>query len=124
MDLLVKHDTAFLNLLFAGFFAVGTLYEVAKRRSVGGVVFGLSFGAAFAALALLDLTGLIARGAAGVSQKAAVGLGLIWTSIWALYSPPSPTYPNWTKWAWLIIGIGWTLSAIYVGLIYYFENGL
>jgi hypothetical protein len=118
MELLWKHLDALVHLLFGGAIAIWAVYACVRARSILGMVLYLSFGAAFMALGLLDLLGLLDPEGVGVSRNAVVGIGLIWTSVSALYSPPEPRFPRWTQWAFLVYGIG-SLSWAIVCVLHY-----
>ena len=112
---------ALVNLLFSGLFAYAAVHAFVKCRSIFGTVIWLSFGVAFTALVLLALKGLIVAEWVGISRNAFLGILLILGSISALYSPPSASFPNWTRWATLVFGIGAIFWAVAGGLRYYWR---
>jgi hypothetical protein len=112
---------ALFNLLFGGALVIGALFCLVKPRNILGMVLCLFGASAVTAPAVLDLMGLITREWVGLSRDIVLGMGLIWTSIWALYSPPSPSFPRWTQWAWLVIGVGSVLWGSIHVLDYYWR---
>ncbi len=122
MDLL-KHFTTLGNLLMGGVLVMGAVEGFVRRRSVRDLVLWLSFGVLLMALGLLNLIGFMDPEWARVTSNAAIGAWLIAASLSALFSPPSPSFPNWTKWTILVFGVGSLLAAIHTGLTYYFANG-
>jgi len=85
------------------------------------MVFCLSFGAAFTALGLLALTQSLARQWISVAENALLGVGWTLIGISTLNSPPSPGFPDWTKWAMMVVGVGQMLWAVFQGLTYYWR---
>ena len=92
-----------------------------KRQSLLIMVLWLSFGAAFAALGLIDLIGFMAPEWGRVSDAAVVGLALILGSFSALCAPPSPGFPRLTQWAMLAFGAGCILFAALEAQVYYWR---
>jgi hypothetical protein len=92
-------------LLFGGILAVDAAYNFLKNSNLLEMVMLLSFCAAFTSLGLLALMGLVAREWLRVSGNAVIGIMFIWSGISGLHSPPSASYPRWTQWAWLVIGV-------------------
>jgi hypothetical protein len=111
---------ALWSLIFGGVCAILAVGALVKSREIVEMVRHLSVGTAFAALGLLDLTGRMDAEWICVSQNAVIGIMAMWWSISELYSPPSPSFPRWTQWALLVIGVGLILSAVYV-LCYYWR---
>ncbi len=121
MNWIWDHFLSLLNLLFGGALVIGALLRLTRRENALVVVL-LLFGIAVAAPAILNLMGFIDSRWVDVSRDAVVGIWFIWTSIWALYSPPSPSFPKWTQWAMLVIGGVVLLGAagVAVHILYYY----
>jgi hypothetical protein len=81
----------------------------------------LSFASVFWALTFLNLLGVGTPPWVDMLRYAVMGIYLTIMSIEALYSPPSPRFPNWTKWAMLAFGIGSILVVPVLGLHYYWH---
>lgn len=121
MVLLLKNFDALVILLFGVTAAIVAVEVYVKHKTILEMVLWLSFGAAFTAVGLLVLTGVIPAEMAGVSSSAVVGIALTWMSIVALYSPPSPSFPVWTKWAMLVFGVVSILTAVVQALNHYWR---
>jgi hypothetical protein len=119
LDLVVNHSFAVICLLTGGAFVITAVVEFLKHRSILGMV--LLMGVAFTAVGLLDLTALIAAEWIAVCRNALIGILFVWTNIYALQSPPSPSVPDWTKWAGLVFGVGFIIAAIFDGLHHYWR---
>jgi hypothetical protein len=109
------------SLFVGGSLVVLAIYILARGRNRSGTLQALFFGAAFMAVGSLGLMGLIAADWVGVSYNAVFGIFVISTNIWALRSPPSPSYPRWAQWAMLAFGAGFVLSALLSGVSYYWS---
>lgn len=119
MGLSFEHLDDFVTLLFGVTLAIWAIVGFVKQRHIFVMVLSLSLGAVLMAAGLLNLLGFIDPKWVSVSRNAVVGVGFIWTSVSALYSPPQPKFPLWTQWAMLVFGVGSTLSALVVGLGYF-----
>ena len=84
----------------------------AKNKSIPGLLVRLLVGVACVFLALYSLIVSTDGAWVYVSKNALLGFGLIVYAISGLYSPPSPKFPNWTKWATLIFGVGFVFLSI------------
>jgi hypothetical protein len=108
-----------IRLVMGALFAIPALQVYVKHRSIGGMLFWLSFGVAFIALGLLEFYGLLDGKWANVCFYAVVGVLLTITSTAALRSPPTDRFPRWTQWASLVMGVSSLLGVmIVVGLSY------
>ena len=112
---------ALVNLLIGGVCVIPAVQVFVKYRSILGTVVWLSFGVAITIPVLLALKGLIAAEWVDVCRNAVLGIGMTLAGISALYSPPSASFPNWTRWATLVFGIGAIFWAILGGLSYYWR---
>ncbi len=120
MDLVVKSVNALGDLLLCfATFSFASAESAVKHRSIPGIVLSLSLGAASAALLVLDLLGRMPLEWAAVCRSAVFGIAMICVSVWGLYSPPSPSFPTWTKWAILVLGVGSVVVALPLSLHHY-----
>jgi hypothetical protein len=91
-------------------------YVLVKDKNVQATILGLSVGVALAAEAALILLYLVGHLTTmewfTVLSHVVCGFVLIGSSVSALYSPPSASYPRWTQWAMLVIGTGFLISAV------------
>jgi hypothetical protein len=116
MDLLAKHFSALMWLLFGAHFVFSRASLFGTDRSIRRPV-----GVALMIMGLLGLSRLSAPECVLVSTAGVMGIYFIWTSIAALCSPPVPSFPIWTQWAILVMGLGFSVAAIGIGLDYYWR---
>jgi hypothetical protein len=102
-----------MKMILGGVFAIQFVIGAVKSKGMGRIWMLVLFATAavFEAQGLTVLKGWTAAEWFGISGRWLLGIYMALSSVVALNSPPSPSYPAWTKWAMLVMGVGFALSA-------------
>ena len=100
---------------------LGVRSLVKEKSILGLMILGLSCGALFVIVPLLDLEGLLDSQWTLLGVNAVVGIICILMNITELYSPSSQKVPRWTHWAGLVIGAVLVLCATVSGWYHYWH---
>jgi hypothetical protein len=116
-ELYLRYFDAISNLLVAASGAISAVYVYVRDRSLLGMVLGLLFAAAFAALGILDWLGLISRIWLRIASNGLVGMLFMMLGTANLYVKEK--VPGWLVGASLVLGTGFILTTIVAGLRYW-----